>query len=638
MRIRLLLPAMLFFWLLPAVFAAPEPTPPPGPPYPIEAYLDIKQAYDADFTADGQTVVYRTNVSGTSQAWKISVTGGAPVQLTDYEDAVDYVVASPTDSNLLLFAKAAGGNERRQLFLMDADGQNVRRLTHNDEAIHNLGTWSRDGKLIAYASNDRNSAYFDVYVLELATGTSRLVCEMEAYLVPAAFSPSGRRLVVSKWDSNYDNNLYLVDLEEPGEPALLTPHTGWATYSAVRWPVGRESAEGFFLFSNLGGEFTKLGFLNVKKRTLVYQDKGPWNNGHLTFSRNGVVMAYTTNINGFSHVVLSDLMREKMLPPPVLPRGVLWSFALSTKGESLVVTFTSANHPADLYLVYPATGQVRRLTESSTAGIPVESFIEPKTASVPTRDGKRFPAFVYLPKDQPPGRKAPCVMMLHGGPEGQARPSFSYITQYFLNQGFAVVVPNVRGSSGYGKTFAHLDDKEKRLDSVADMADLVTFLEKEIPEIDSRRVALYGGSYGGYMVLAGLTEYPDLFAAGVCVVGIANFETFLEKTGAWRRKIREAEYGSLDNRELLRRISPIHKVDLIRAPLMVIHGKNDPRVPFHEAEQIVAALQKRDMPVELLAYDDEGHGLRKLTNKRDAYPKMAAFLKKHLLKKEEPTP
>ncbi len=614
----------------PAAEATPEAA---SAPDPIESYLKIRQAYGAQFTADGRTVVFRTNISGTSQVWKVAAAGGDPVQLTAFDDAVDYVTPSPTDPRLLLFAKSAGGNERRQLFLMDIDGKNVRRITHNDEAIFNLGAWSRDGKTIAYAANARNAAHFDVYVMDLATGVDKMVCAMEAYVEAVAFSPSGRRLVVSKWESNYNNDLFLVDLEEPGEPQHLTPHTGWATYEPVRWPLGKDSAKGFYVVSNLAREFAKPAFLDIEKLRMNYVEMGPWNTRHLAFSRNGVVMAHTTNVEGYSRIVITNVMNRKILPPPKLPEGVLRSVALSPYGKKLLLTFTSSDRPADVYIADTATGDVRQLTHSSMAGIPANSFVKPKLVVIPTRDKMRIPAFVYLPKNLPAGAKAPCVMYLHGGPEGQERPDFYYIFQYFLSQGFAIVAPNVRGSSGYGKTFGHLDDKAKRMDSVRDMADVVAFLKKDMPQIDADRIALFGGSYGGFMVLAGLTEYPDLFAAGVCVVGIANFETFLEKTGPWRRKIREAEYGSLaDDRELLRRISPLHKVDRIKAPLMVIHGKNDPRVPFHEAEQIVSALKERNMPVELLAYGDEGHGLRKLKNKLDAYPKMAAFLKRHLQK------
>jgi dipeptidyl aminopeptidase/acylaminoacyl peptidase len=607
-------------------------TPETATAFPIEAYLNIRQAYDAHFTADDKTVLYRTNVSGTSQVWTVPVEGGEPTQITDFEDSVDLISPSPTDPNLLLFAKAVGGNERRQLFTMDAAGGNVRRLTDTDKAIFNFGCWSRDGKSIAYASNRRETAFFDIYVMDITTGEHHLVLKMDAYLEANAFSPSGRRLVVTKWAGNSDNDLYLLDLTKVAdEPVHLTPHAGWATYESVRWPVGPRSAEGFYVISNLTNNFTKLAFLEIQRLKLDYVDMGPWDTGLLAASRNGVTLAYTINAGGFSRLAITDVKNEKLRPPPKMPQGVLYDLDLSDRGDKLLMTFTNPEHPADIYLADTGTGETRRLTTSSTGGVPRDSFVQPSALAIPSSDGGQIPTFIYFPPNLKRADKVPCIMHLHGGPTGQERPVFKYLYQYFLRQGYAIVAPNVRGSSGYGKAYTHLDDVDKRLDSVRDMADVVAFLKEHAQVIDTDRIALYGGSYGGYMVLAGLTEYPDLFAAGIDVVGIANFETFLQKTGAWRRAIRESEYGSLaDDLDLLRRISPIHHVDKIRAPLMVIHGKNDPRVPFGEAEQIVAALQERNQPVELLAYDDEGHGLRKLTNKLDAYPKMAAFLARYL--------
>jgi len=227
-------------------------------------------------------------------------------------------------------------------------------------------------------------------------------------------------------------------------------------------------------------------------------------------------------------------------------------------------------------------------------------------------------------------------VMVHGGPEGQAQPSFNPVTQYLVQAGYAVATPNVRGSTGYGKVFSHLDDKDKREDSVRDLAEVGKFLATR-PDVDSARIALYGGSYGGYMVLAGLTQNPDQWAAGVDIVGIANFRTFLEQTAAYRRANREAEYGSLaKDGALLDKISPIHKLDRIKVPLMVIHGARDPRVPIGEAKQVAEGLQKRGLPVQLLTFEDEGHGLAKRTNKLVAYPAMVDFLDKYVKRKGAP--
>src|SRR5581483_4056855 len=262
--------------------------------------------------------------------------------------------------------------------------------------------------------------------------------------------------------------------------------------------------------------------------------------------------------------------------------------------------------------------------------IPQRSFVAPSLVHYPSFDERKIPAFLYLPRVQQ--SNLPVIIDVHGGPEGQTRPSFYPVTQYLINRGYGVLAPNVRGSTGYGYEYQSLDDVRKRMDSVADLKYAALWLaEKGIA--DPQRIAVMGGSYGGFMVLAAITTYPDLWAAAVDIVGIANFVTFLKNTGPWRRKLREAEYGSLEqDREFLEEISPIHHVDRITSPLMVIHGANDPRVPVGEAEQIVAGLRERGRPVAYLRFEDEGHGLVKLPNRIRAYTEVAAFLDRYLLK------
>ena len=262
-------------------------------------------------------------------------------------------------------------------------------------------------------------------------------------------------------------------------------------------------------------------------------------------------------------------------------------------------------------------------------GLPVEQFVAPELIEFPTFDDRQIPAWYYRPaasSDEP----LPVVVIVHGGPESQTRPYFTFLAQYLVNNGYAVLAPNVRGSTGYGKAYSHLDDVERRMDSVADLAHAAYWLGEQ-PEIDAQRIAVYGGSYGGFMVLAALTNYPELWAAGVDIVGISNFVTFLENTSDYRRGHREAEYGSLArDRDFLESIAPMRHIERLVAPLMVIHGANDPRVPLTEAEQLVAALRQRDVPVEFLVFDDEGHGIVKLKNKVHAYPAIIDFLERYV--------
>jgi dipeptidyl aminopeptidase/acylaminoacyl peptidase len=301
----------------------------------------------------------------------------------------------------------------------------------------------------------------------------------------------------------------------------------------------------------------------------------------------------------------------------------------SAGSTRLAFSFTSAVRTSDIFVWDLSSNRVHDITRSSHAGLPLDSFVAPELIHYPSFDGREIPAWFFKPKDAG-SDPMPVIVIVHGGPEAQFQPNYNLIAQYFLQHGYAVLGPNVRGSTGYGKAYSHLDDVEKRMDSVADLAHAALWLRQQ-PDIDGSRLVVYGGSYGGFMVLAALTTNPDLWAAGVDIVGISNLVTFLENTSDYRRAYREAEYGSLSrDREFMEQISPLHHVDQIVAPLLIIHGANDPRVPLGEAKQMVTALKERKVPVELLVYKDEGHGLVKLKNKLVAYPRMVEFLDEHL--------
>jgi dipeptidyl aminopeptidase/acylaminoacyl peptidase len=349
-------------------------------------------------------------------------------------------------------------------------------------------------------------------------------------------------------------------------------------------------------------------------------------------------------VDGYTELTLGELDGGAImdLPTPDLPGNVAGgvSFgpdgdrvALSSSGRTtntnILVLDVAALREADPASTPVMADTVEQWTQASTAGIPTEAFREPELIHYETFDGREIPAFFTLPASLPEGG-TPVIVDIHGGPESQRRPSFSGLRQYFLSRGYALFEPNVRGSSGYGKAYTKLDDVENRMDSVRDIGAGVDWLEAH-DAVDTDRIVAKGGSYGGFMVLAALTEFPDRWAAGIDVVGIANFVTFLENTGSWRRELREAEYGSLaEDRDFLASISPINNVEDIEAPLFVLHGANDPRVPVGEAEQIVAQTREQGVPVEKLIFEDEGHGISKLDNQITAYRRIVAFLDEHV--------
>ena len=584
--------------------------------YEFARYLKVRGAWGPSWSPDGVRVSFLTEITGVPQVWEIVAGSPAwPEQLTFHEERVSGALYSPKE-NRLLFGMDAGGNERSQLFLLE-DGE-VKDLTSAPEAIHYPGGFSPDGRRIAYTATRRNGTDFDVFVQEVPEGEPETVWEASGYHTVADWAPDGRTLIVSRHHSNVNNDLYRLDLET-GEATLLSPHDGDARFSGVNVTPDGGS---LYLATDRDGEFLRLARLDLATLALDYITPDDRDVESVALSKDGRYLVAARNVDGYSDVLLFS-SRERRMPDPQIPQGIVSGFEFSPDSGRLAFTLTAPERNPDVWVLDLSDGEARRLTRSSTAGIPPRTFRKPRIVRYSSFDGREIPALFY----EPEAENAPVIVNVHGGPESQARPAFAPVTQYLLGRGYAVFFPNVRGSTGYGKAYAHLDDVRLRMDSVEDLACAAYWLRERGHE----RIAVMGGSYGGFMVLAALTEYPDLWAAGVDIVGIANLVTFLENTGSYRRSLREPEYGSLErDREFLESISPIHKAGEIRVPLMVIHGKNDPRVPVGEAEQIVERVKSNGGTVDYLLYEDEGHGLAKLKNRLDAYPKIVAFLDRHM--------
>lgn len=596
----------------------------------IERYLNIRSASSPTFSPDGQRVAFLTNITGTPQAWTVPASGGWPDQWTFYQDRVDFIEWSPNGSGLV-FSKSRGGDENAQLFWLAPDGTRIRALTNSPKVRHNFGLWSHDGNKIAYASNKRHPNYFDIYVMDVASGREELVYQQDGSNSPVAWSFDGRQLIISRSNEqkSLDNDLYLVDLSTK-RATHLTPHTGPAQFGDVHFA---RSGRAIIFAHNDGREWYQLSRMELDSKKIETLDNTEWDVDATALSDDGRTFAYTINREGYSELYVREATEDGRLGPKGTPiklpgQGVVSGLEFSRDATKLAFVFNGARFNPDVWIYDLRTRELRQLTHSSRAGLVQSSFVEPELIRFKSFDGRQIPAWYYRPQ-RAQGR-LPVIVSVHGGPEGQERPTFNAIYQYFLARGYAILAPNVRGSTGYGKTYTHLDDVRKREDAVKDLAAAVDWLRAQ-GGADPKRIAVMGGSYGGYMTLAAITLYPDLWAAAVDTVGIANFETFLRNTSGYRRKLREVEYGSLErDLEFLRAISPINRVDRIRAPLMVIHGKNDPRVPYTEAEQIVKALRERGRPVEYVLFDDEGHGVAKLANRLIVYPKMADFLDRYM--------
>ncbi len=612
-------------------------------PAEIDRYLNIRGAGSPAFSPDGKRIAFLTNITGTPQVWMIDAAGGWPEQMTFYTDSVGPLSWSP-DGTGLLFGKAKGGDENAQLYWMSADGSEIKALTNDPRVRYNFGGWSHDGKFISYGSNKRDRNFFDVYVMETATGREELVYQQDGSNGAVAWSFDGNWIIVSHSNEqlSLDNDLYLVELKTKAA-THLTPHEGAAQFGSVRFSPDGHS---IFFGTNDKREFYSLAQMNLATKRVDIIDSTEWDLDNIEMSPDGGLLAYTINRDGFSELYirrqdtngkpLITVMGTKEAAIKMPGKGIIGSLEFSRDnsgeaqrtGNKLALTFNSSKYPSDIWVYDLKSRALTQVTNSSLAGIPQSSFVDPELIRYKSFDGKEIPAWFYKPQNST-SSSLPVIINVHGGPEGQAQPGFNPITQYYLSRGYAVLAPNVRGSTGYGKTYTHLDDVRNREDSVKDLAASVEWLKANGG--DGKRIAVTGGSYGGYMTLAAITLYPDLWAAAVSTVGIANFESFLKNTSGYRRKLREVEYGTLErDLEFLKSVSPIYKVDRIKAPLMVIQGKNDPRVPYTEAEQIVAALKKRNAVVEYKLFDDEGHGVAKLTNKLIVYPLMADFLDKYM--------
>ena len=574
--------------------------------------LELRVAAPADFAEDGETVLVLSNVTGTMQLYRQRRAGGPLEQLTDFAEPVEGSFV-PRSGRILL-QMDQGGNERHQLYLLDPEpGGTPEPLAVDPDKLHRNPVCTRDGRLLAYATNRRNGVDFDVVVRDLASGEERTVFDLGGWCVTASFSPDGRRLsVLRASDRPGDNDLYLVDVES-GEVAHVSPHDDEAYFGPPAWAA---DGSGFLFSTSTGRDTAAIARFDLAAGSWEYVAEGELDlfcHGDAAGRR----VLIEENADGYTRLRLHE-GGEVPLPG----RGVASEFELSEDGRYLAYFFTSPTVAGDTWLYDLETGSLERLTESPGAVRP-EELVEPELHRFSSFDGEEVPAFLYLPEGEGP---FPVVIMVHGGPEAQLRPVFSPLAQYFVSSGYAVAAPNVRGSTGYGKRYEHLDDVHGRLDSVRDLVSLHDWLSGQ-PRIDGSRAVLYGGSYGGYMVLAGLAFFPERWAAGIEIVGISSLVTFLENTADWRRAVREREYGSLErDRDFLHEVSPLTHVDRIRAPLFIIHGANDPRVPLGEAEQIHRSLTQRGVRCELLVYPDEGHGLAKLKNRLDAYPKAAAFL------------
>lgn len=617
-------------------------------------YLEFRAAAFNSWHPVQRELLITTRFADTTQLHEVRMAGGARRQLTFAPEPVSSGVWQPKGGHYIVFLQDSGGAEFYQYYRLDPDTGSITRLT-DGKSRNGSGRFARSGRWFAYTSTRRNGRDTDIYLMDPADPkTDRRLCEVNGGGWSVSdWSDDESKLLLLETISINQSRLHLLDVKS-GAKQLLTPDgTEPVSYENARFAHGGELA--IFLTSDQGSEFRRLAKLRFAAperghklawaqvtsvdslvRTMeVLPVKLQWDVEEFDLSPDGRTLAFISNEDGVGQLRLLDTRTGKEQQAPKLPLGIPSRVTWHENGRDLAFNFTSARSPADVYSYDTRTGKLERWTESETGGLNPASFVEPELIRLKSFDGLGISGFLYRPDPKRFPGKRPVIVNIHGGPESQSRPLFQGRNNYYLNElGVALLYPNVRGSSGYGKTFLTLDNGFKREDTVRDIGAFVDWIAADAG-LDAERIAVMGGSYGGYMTLACMTHYSDRLRCGIDVVGISNFLTFLRNTQDYRRDLRRVEYGDERNpamAEFLQRISPLTSVDKIGKPLFIVQGQNDPRVPVTEAEQMVKAIRERGGAVWYLMAKDEGHGFQKKRNVDFQFLSGIEFLREYLLR------
>ena len=598
----------------------------------LRQYQNTRSATFAGWSPDGRGVLVQTRFGNAAQLHRVFEPGGRREQLTFFDEPAGGRFLPEAHDGSLLVTMSQGGNENNQIYYLDQTGYRTQLLT--DGTSRNLlGPVRRDGRKMIVHSNRRNGRDTDIYLADCrqADSLETLLETKGEFWHAADWSLDGKRLVLLHYVSINESYPALFDVAAKKLEPIALPSDGPAAVGDAAFsPDGRS----LYLTTDARGEFLELAKLDLESR------KFSWPAGDLRWDVNDLEVdpksgnvAFATNEDGASKLYLLEDGQPREID---IPLGIVANLEFSPDGSQLGFTLARPEAPAEAYSVELAAGkddQLVRWTYSEVGGLDPESFVKPDHIQFRSFDGRQIPGYCFRPRGASPKQPAAVLIRIHGGPESQFRPFFSGTTQFEVNElGLAVIYPNVRGSAGYGKTYLKLDNAEKREDSVKDIGALLDWIAEQ-PELDAKRVAVTGGSYGGYMVLSSLVHYPERIKAGIDIVGVANFITLLEKTSPYRQDLRRAEYGDERDpkmRAVFERISPALNAEKIASALLVAHGRNDPRVPFSEAEQIVAKVRAAGREPWTVYADNEGHGFAKKDNRDYLTAVEMMFLEKHL--------
>jgi dipeptidyl aminopeptidase/acylaminoacyl peptidase len=611
----------------------------------LKRYQDARFAAFVEWTRDGEGLYVRTRFGDIAQLHRVDAPEGMRHQLTWFTEPLGQV-ARRSNGRELAVTMDEGGGERDQILLFDPRTATTRVLT-NDRSRNRQLVWSRNGRLLAYQSTRRNGVDSDLWIMDPDRPQDAIML-LEApagsWVGPADFSDNGRYLLIQQFVSVDDSRMYLMDLEN----RTLRLVAGSAEFASANRAVAFDrQGQGVYFITNMRSRAAELAWQPLEpdpeapSPNVFLTGDIPWDVSDFTISDDGRRGAFVTNEEGISRLYLLDTAKQRYSRVDGIPVGLIANPKFSPNSRRLAFTLSTAQTPSDAYVLElgrrpRSAGSLERWTFSEVGGLDTSDFARPQLIRYPTFDTvgeqqRHIPAFLYTPPGEGPH---PVIIQVHGGPESQYRPGFSKRAQMWIAElGVAVIAPNIRGSTGYDSGYLALDNGDRREDAIRDIGALLDWIATQ-PNLDENRVAIYGTSYGGYVVLAAAVHYSDRLRAGVDVVGISNFVTFLENTEDYRRGFRRLEYGDERDPEMrafLQRISPLNNVDRIDIPLLVVQGRNDPRVPASESEQIVRALRARGRPVWYIEALNEGHGYERRENRNVYEQATILFLQQYLL-------
>ncbi len=599
----------------------------------LSRYSESRGAVLSDWHPLRRELLIATRFGDVPHLHRVAQPMGARTQVTFGPERISSGTFEPTMGNFLVYGQDTGGGEFFQFYRLDLQTRNTTLLT--DGKSRNTGArFSPDGRWLSYASTRRNGTDTDIWLMNpLHPEGARLLLQVQGGGWEAVdWSRDGRHLLVENGLSITETELYSVEVST-GKKLRLSPEGKVAAYGN---PTFSADGKGVYLTTDLDSEFQRLAYLDLAKGSFRFLRPAlRWNVSSLALSRDGRHLAYEVNEDGLSVLRVLETATGKERPLPRLPKGGVSGISWRPNGLDLAFTINSAQSPSDVYSLHLPTKKLTRWTQSETGYVDAATFREPELIHWKSFDGLGISGFLYRPDPARFQGPRPVIVNIHGGPEGQFKPGYLGATNYLINElGCAVLYPNVRGSSGYGKTFLDLDNGFKREDSVMDIGALLDWIVGQ-PSLDKDRVMVTGGSYGGYMTLACMTHFNARLRCGVDVVGISNFVTFLQNTQGYRRDLRRVEYGDERDpkmREFLTRISPTTNASKITKPMFIVQGHNDPRVPYSEATQMVEAIRRNQGPVWYLEAADEGHGFAKKANRDVQFAATVLFIKQHLIK------